>query len=81
MGDLLTHAKQSSRLVSEANERAETAEKAAVIRDQKYGEMVGRMRQYEQGIYGLPEAVDDIKRLQEQMEIREKFSTTVNSVG
>ena len=77
--------------MKEAEERAEKAEAGALRRDQELAEALGRMRQYEQvpllfsedlgsncclqGVYGLSEAVDEIRHLKEQIGFRNKSVT------
>ncbi|XP_041330178.1 centrosomal protein of 290 kDa isoform X2 [Pyrgilauda ruficollis] len=70
-GDMQEKFKMLEERTMEAEKSAELAEAHAREKDQELVETLKRMRDYELGIYGLEEAVAEIKDLRKQVKIRE----------
>uniref|UniRef100_A0A8C5X331 Centrosomal protein 290 n=1 Tax=Malurus cyaneus samueli TaxID=2593467 RepID=A0A8C5X331_9PASS len=71
IGDMQEKLKMLEERTMEAEKSAELAEAHAREKDQELVETLKRMRDYELGIYGLEEAVAEIKDLRKQVKIRE----------
>ncbi|NWT13143.1 CE290 protein, partial [Vireo altiloquus] len=71
MGDMQEKLKMLEERTTEAEKSAELAEAHAREKDRELVETLKRMRDYELGIYGLEEAVAEIKDLRKQVKIRE----------
>ncbi|NXI80892.1 CE290 protein, partial [Rhipidura dahli] len=71
IGDLQEKLKMLEERTMEAEKSAELAEAHAREKDKELVETLKRMRDYELGIYGLEEAVAEIKDLRKQVKIRE----------
>ncbi|NXH56695.1 CE290 protein, partial [Rhabdornis inornatus] len=71
MGDMHEKLKMLEERTMEAEKSAELAEAHAREKDKELVETLKRMRDYELGIYGLEEAVAEIKDLRKQVKIRE----------
>ncbi|XP_062348044.1 centrosomal protein of 290 kDa isoform X5 [Cinclus cinclus] len=70
-GDMQEKLKVLEERTMEAEKSAELAEAHAREKDKELVETLKRMRDYELGIYGLEEAVAEIKDLRKQVKIRE----------
>lgn len=70
-GDMQEKFKMLEERTMEAEKSAELAEAHAREKDKELVETLKRMRDYELGIYGLEEAVAEIKGLRKQVKIRE----------
>ncbi|KAJ7410332.1 Centrosomal protein of 290 kDa [Willisornis vidua] len=70
-GDMQEKLKRLEERTLEAEKSAELAEADAREKDKELVETLKRMRDYELGIYGLEEAVAEIKSLKKQVKIRE----------
>ncbi|NWV04060.1 CE290 protein, partial [Ptilonorhynchus violaceus] len=71
IGDMQEKLKMLEERTMEAEKSAELAEAHAREKDKELVETLKRMRDYELGIYGLEEAVAEIKNLRKQIKIRE----------
>ncbi|NXL75491.1 CE290 protein, partial [Leptocoma aspasia] len=71
VGDMQEKLKMLEERTMEAEKSAELAEAHAREKDKELVETLKRMRDYELGIYGLEEAVAEIKDLRKQVKIRE----------
>ncbi|NXA10936.1 CE290 protein, partial [Sapayoa aenigma] len=71
IGDMQEKLKRLEERTAEAEKSAELAEADAREKDKELVETLKRMRDYELGIYGLEEAVAEIKNLKKQVKIRE----------
>uniref|UniRef100_A0A8C0UMF2 Centrosomal protein 290 n=1 Tax=Cyanistes caeruleus TaxID=156563 RepID=A0A8C0UMF2_CYACU len=71
IGDMQEKLKMLEERTTEAEKSAELAEAHAREKDKELVETLKRMRDYELGIYGLEEAVAEIKDLRKQVKIRE----------
>ncbi|XP_038009058.1 centrosomal protein of 290 kDa isoform X2 [Motacilla alba alba] len=71
IGDMQEKFKMLEERTMEAEKSAELAEAHAREKDKELVETLKRMRDYELGIYGLEEAVAEIKDLRKQVKIRE----------
>ncbi|NXD90841.1 CE290 protein, partial [Chaetorhynchus papuensis] len=71
IGDMQEKLKMLEERTVEAEKSAELAESHAREKDKELAETLKRMRDYELGIYGLEEAVAEIKDLRKQVKIRE----------
>ncbi|NWV42342.1 CE290 protein, partial [Grantiella picta] len=72
IGDMQEKLKMLEERTMEAEKSAELAESHAREKDKELVETLKRMRDYEQGIYGLEEAVAEIRDLRKQVKIRER---------
>ncbi|NXH37365.1 CE290 protein, partial [Myiagra hebetior] len=72
IGDMQEKLKMLEERTMEAEKSAELAEAHAREKDKELVETLKRMRDYELGIYGLEEAVAEIKDLRKQIKIRER---------
>ncbi|NXO10570.1 CE290 protein, partial [Oriolus oriolus] len=72
IGDMQEKLKMLEERTVEAEKSAELAEAHAREKDKELVETLKRMRDYELGIYGLEEAVAEIKDLRKQVKIRER---------
>ncbi|NXO82796.1 CE290 protein, partial [Sitta europaea] len=72
IGDMQEKLKMLEERTMEAEKSAELAEAHAREKDKELVETLKRMRDYELGIYGLEEAVAEIKDLRKQVKIRER---------
>ncbi|NXM75645.1 CE290 protein, partial [Serilophus lunatus] len=70
-GDMQEQLRRLEERTAEAEKSAELAEADAKEKDKELVETLKRMRDYELGIYGLEEAVAEIKYLKKQVKIRE----------
>ncbi|NWV46049.1 CE290 protein, partial [Daphoenositta chrysoptera] len=71
IGDMQEKLKMLEERTTEAEKSAELAEAHAREKDKELVETLKRMRDYELGIYGLEEAVAEIKSLRKQVKVRE----------
>ncbi|KAM7129000.1 centrosomal protein of 290 kDa isoform 1-T1 [Ciconia maguari] len=71
IGDMQAKLKMLEERTKEAEKSAELAEADAREKDKELVEALKRMRDYELGIYGLEEAVAEIKDLKKQIKIRD----------
>ncbi|NXY81492.1 CE290 protein, partial [Alcedo cyanopectus] len=71
IGDIQAKLKMLEERTQEAEKSAELAEADAKEKDKELVETLKRMRDYELGIYGLEEAVAEIKDLKKQISIRD----------
>ncbi|XP_063252438.1 centrosomal protein of 290 kDa isoform X2 [Prinia subflava] len=71
IGDMQEKLKMLEERTMEAEKSAELAEAHAREKDKELVETLKRMRDYELGIYGLEEAVAEIKDLRKQVKVRE----------
>ncbi|NWI97570.1 CE290 protein, partial [Pitta sordida] len=71
IGDMQEKLKRLEERTTEAEKSAELAEADARAKDKELVETLKRMRDYELGIYGLEEAVAEIKDLKKQVKKRE----------
>ncbi|NXB28249.1 CE290 protein, partial [Eulacestoma nigropectus] len=71
IGDMQEKLKMLEERTMEAEKSAELAEAHAREKDKELVETLKRMRDYELGIYGLEEAVAEIRDLRKQVKIRE----------
>ncbi|XP_039917412.1 centrosomal protein of 290 kDa isoform X3 [Hirundo rustica] len=71
IGDMQEKLKMLEERTMEAEKSAELAEAHAKEKDKELVETLKRMRDYELGIYGLEDAVAEIKDLRKQVKIRE----------
>ncbi|XP_068256860.1 centrosomal protein of 290 kDa isoform X3 [Nyctibius grandis] len=85
IGDMQEKLKMLEERTKEAEKSAELAEADAREKDKELVEALKRMRDYELGIYGLEEAVAEIKDLKKQIKIRdhelEALIKEVNKLG
>ncbi|KAM9247903.1 centrosomal protein of 290 kDa [Leptosomus discolor] len=81
-GDMQEKLKLLEERTKEAEKSAELAEADAKEKDKELVETLKRMRDYELGIYGLEEAVAEIKDLKKQIKIRDhEIETLVKEVN
>ncbi|KAM9388160.1 centrosomal protein of 290 kDa [Phaethornis superciliosus] len=71
IGDIQEKLKILEERTKEAEKSAELAEADAREKDKELAETLKRMRRYEMGVYGLEEAVVEIKDLKKQIKIRD----------
>ncbi|XP_031963127.1 centrosomal protein of 290 kDa isoform X2 [Corvus moneduloides] len=82
IGDMQEKLKMLEERTLEAEKSAELAEAHAREKDKELVETLKRMRDYELGIYGLEEAVAEIKDLRKQVKIREhEIETLIKEVN
>ncbi|NXY25974.1 CE290 protein, partial [Atrichornis clamosus] len=82
IGDIQEKLKILEERTTEAEKSAELAEAHAREKDKELVETLKRMRDYELGIYGLEEAVAEIKDLRRQVKIREhEIETLIKEVN
>ncbi|KAM4782712.1 centrosomal protein of 290 kDa isoform 2-T2 [Cyanocitta cristata] len=82
IGDMQEKLKMLEERTMEAEKSAELAEAHAREKDKELVETLKRMRDYELGIYGLEEAVAEIKDLRKQVKIREhEIETLIKEVN
>ncbi|KAM9635259.1 centrosomal protein of 290 kDa isoform 6-T9 [Morphnus guianensis] len=82
IGDMQEKLKMLEERTKEAEKSAELAEADAREKDKELIEALKRMRSYELGIYGLEEAVAEIKDLKKQIEIRDhEIETLIKEVN
>ncbi|XP_068855985.1 centrosomal protein of 290 kDa [Aphelocoma coerulescens] len=82
IGDMEEKLKMLEERTMEAEKSAELAEAHAREKDKELVETLKRMRDYELGIYGLEEAVAEIKDLRKQVKIREhEIETLIKEVN
>ncbi|KAM6302189.1 centrosomal protein of 290 kDa isoform 1-T1 [Podargus strigoides] len=82
IGDMQEKLKMLEERTKEAEKSAELAEADAREKDKELVETLKRMREYELGIYGLEEAVAEIKNLQKQLKIRDhEIETLIKEVN
>ncbi|KAM6321171.1 centrosomal protein of 290 kDa [Aegotheles albertisi] len=82
IGDMQDKLKMLEERTKEAEKSAELAETDAREKDKELVETLKRMRHYELGIYGLEEAVAEIKDLKKQIKIRDhEIETLVKEVN
>ncbi|ELU00323.1 hypothetical protein CAPTEDRAFT_217708, partial [Capitella teleta] len=67
-----TQLKDADKRALEASFLISLAEEDARAKDKQLSEVLERMSQYEQGIYGLPEAVTEIKDLKVQSSVKDR---------
>uniref|UniRef100_A0A8C4U9G5 Centrosomal protein 290 n=1 Tax=Falco tinnunculus TaxID=100819 RepID=A0A8C4U9G5_FALTI len=81
-GDMQEKLKMLEERTKEAEKSAELAEADAREKDKELVETLKRMRDYELGIYGLEEAVAEIKDLKKQIKIRDhEIETLIQEVN
>ncbi|NXG65233.1 CE290 protein, partial [Hemiprocne comata] len=81
-GDMQEKFKMLEERTKAAEKTAELAEADATEKDKELVETLKRMRHYEQGIYGLEEAVAEIKDLKKQIKIRDhEIETLIKEVN
>ncbi|XP_040450573.1 centrosomal protein of 290 kDa isoform X8 [Falco naumanni] len=82
IGDMQEKLKMLEERTKEAEKSAELAEADAREKDKELVETLKRMRDYELGIYGLEEAVAEIKDLKKQIKIRDhEIETLIQEVN
>ncbi|XP_014819115.1 PREDICTED: centrosomal protein of 290 kDa [Calidris pugnax] len=82
IGDMQEKLKMLEERTKEAEKSAELAEADAREKDKELVEALKRMRDYELGIYGLEEAVAEIKDLKKQIKIRDhEIETLIKEVN
>ncbi|KAM6418627.1 centrosomal protein of 290 kDa [Pluvialis apricaria] len=82
IGDMQEKLKMLEERTKEAEKSAELAEADAREKDKELVETLKRMRDYELGIYGLEEAVAEIKDLKKQIKIRDhEIETLIKEVN
>ncbi|XP_075006786.1 centrosomal protein of 290 kDa isoform X6 [Calonectris borealis] len=82
IGDMQEKLKMLQERTKEAEKSAELAEADAREKDKELVEALKRMRDYELGIYGLEEAVAEIKDLKKQVKIRDhEIETLIKEVN
>ncbi|XP_071655848.1 centrosomal protein of 290 kDa isoform X4 [Patagioenas fasciata] len=82
IGDMQEKLKMLEERTKEAEKSAELAEADAREKDKELVETLKRMRDYEQGIYGLEEAVAEITDLKKQIKIRDhEIETLIKEVN
>ncbi|XP_054686024.1 centrosomal protein of 290 kDa isoform X1 [Grus americana] len=82
IGDMQEKLKVLEERTKEAEKSAELAEADAREKDKELVEALKRMRDYEMGIYGLEEAVAEIKDLKNQIKIRDhEIETLIKEVN
>ncbi|XP_049648382.1 centrosomal protein of 290 kDa isoform X2 [Accipiter gentilis] len=82
IGDMQEKLKILEERTKEAEKSAELAEADAREKDKELVEALKRMRSYELGIYGLEEAVAEIKDLKKQIKIRDhEIETLIKEVN
>ncbi|NXG77619.1 CE290 protein, partial [Baryphthengus martii] len=82
IGDIQEKLKTLEERTKEAEKSAELAEADAREKDKELVETLKRMRDYELGIYGLEEAVAEIKDLKKQISIRDhEIETLIKEVN
>ncbi|GAB0176511.1 centrosomal protein of 290 kDa [Grus japonensis] len=82
IGDMQEKLKVLEERTKEAEKSAELAEADAREKDKELVEALKRMRDYEMGIYGLEEAVAEIKDLKNQIKIRDhEIKTLIKEVN
>ncbi|XP_009462180.1 PREDICTED: centrosomal protein of 290 kDa [Nipponia nippon] len=82
IGDMQEKLKMLEERTKEAEKSAELAEADAREKDKELAEALKRMRDYEVGIYGLEEAVAEIKDLKKQIKIRDhEIETLIKEVN
>ncbi|XP_009868117.1 PREDICTED: centrosomal protein of 290 kDa-like, partial [Apaloderma vittatum] len=82
IGDMQEKLKMLEKRTKEAEKSAELAEADAREKDKELAEALKRMRDYELGIYGLEEAVAEIKDLKKQLEVRDhEIETLIKEVN
>ncbi|NXH77678.1 CE290 protein, partial [Hydrobates tethys] len=82
IGDLQEKLKMLEERTKEAEKAAELAEADAREKDKELVEALKRMRDYELGIYGLEEAVAEIKDLKKQIKIQDhEIETLIKEVN
>ncbi|KFV44841.1 Centrosomal protein of 290 kDa, partial [Gavia stellata] len=82
IGDMQEKLKMLEERTKEAEKSAEFAEADAREKDKELVEALKRMRDYELGIYGLEEAVAEIKDLKKQIKIRDhEIETLIKEVN
>ncbi|KAM6092127.1 centrosomal protein of 290 kDa [Theristicus caerulescens] len=82
IGDMQEKLKMLEERTKEAEKSAELAEADARQKDKELAEALKRMRDYELGIYGLEEAVAEIKDLKKQIKIRDhEIETLIKEVN
>ncbi|XP_035759405.1 centrosomal protein of 290 kDa isoform X3 [Egretta garzetta] len=82
IGDMQEKLKMLEERTKEAEKSAELAEADAREKDKELIEALKRMRDYELGIYGLEEAVAEIKDLKKQIKIRDhEIETLIKEVN
>ncbi|KAI0241044.1 CEP209_CC5 domain-containing protein, partial [Lamellibrachia satsuma] len=70
--NLLKKLQLMERCLHEAEKKSEEAERDARSKDRQLSEALDKMRKYEEGIYGLPEAVAEIKELKMQISMQDR---------
>ncbi|KFP54531.1 Centrosomal protein of 290 kDa, partial [Cathartes aura] len=82
IGDMQEKLKMLEERTKEAEKSAELAEADAKEKDKELVEALKRMRDYELGIYGLEEAVAEIKDLKKQIKVRDhEIETLIKEVN
>ncbi|XP_072720853.1 centrosomal protein of 290 kDa isoform X5 [Ciconia boyciana] len=82
IGDMQAKLKMLEERTKEAEKSAELAEADAREKDKELVEALKRMRDYELGIYGLEEAVAEIKDFKKQIKIRDhEIETLIKEVN
>uniref|UniRef100_A0A8C0IFH1 Centrosomal protein 290 n=1 Tax=Bubo bubo TaxID=30461 RepID=A0A8C0IFH1_BUBBB len=82
IGDMQEKLKMLEERTKEAEKSAELAEADAREKDKELVEALKRMKDYELGIYGLEEAVAEIKGLKKQIKIRDhEIETLIKEVN
>ncbi|KAK2534920.1 Cep290 [Columba guinea] len=82
IGDMQEKLKMLEERTKEAEKSAELAEADAREKDKELVEALKRMRDYEQGIYGLEEAVAEITDFKKQIKIRDhEIETLIKEVN
>ncbi|KAK2177678.1 hypothetical protein NP493_585g00000 [Ridgeia piscesae] len=70
--NLLKKLQLMERCLHDSELKSEEAERDARSKDRQLSEVLEKMQKYEEGIYGLPEAVAEIKELKMQVNMRER---------